>query len=560
MQAALSTILSQEVGNPALAIAAMQALGQMGHIEGIPLLRLLLTSDLSHYVRTTWLDQAPELATTPTSQWPALDLPTDMRILLLSLLTDGETDADQPGSLDEFVSTQARRIHMQAAEALAQLGSQHANAPVHQQVRITLLSLIQHTEPGWEVRHLLNCLVQTSPDRGVYDLGQLLTHPTIQPALRWLIIEQLAANPASTPLLLHCLEQGIFDPFTSSKLAYTLGQHRSLAALPTLRQLAEQRNGDLYLRMQAIVAMGLLADPAVETTLLHIVADVTTPAALRGAAAEALSETLRPELRHWLYQLLRRERQPPELIVGILRALGRTRDQDALGLMLHYIQSDHPAIAIAALTALVDLADTTIIPAIIRITQHPARDQSVRLHAVNILLRLCGGEYLSLLRGYLDSNVLLLQLQAFDSLMSLCPDSEHPLLLLTHKTAPLALRRRAVEALAQRIPDHGVLCAILLDPLDDLHLRSATIPILAQSEHADVVPALTRCIRLDSTAPRLRRQCIAALHAQAAASRPVASAARLALSQLADDPTQPDENRLWAAYALIPLPLHTLDS
>lgn len=554
--ATLSIILTHELGNPVLAISAIQALGNMQQIEAVPILRTLLQTNISHSVRAMWLSHAPALANVPVSRWHDVELPSDLRVLLLTLLTEGETDADPPGSLDEFVVTQDRRIHLLTAEALARIGSS-ATSALQQQIRTILITLIQQTPPGWETRRLLTYLTWFSEDAGLSDLGRLLAHPSIEPALRWLVIEQLADNPASSPLLLRYLEEGLFDPFTLSKLAYTLGQHRSLAALPVLRQLAEQRSGDFYLRMQAIIALGLLADPAVETTLLHIVADVTTAPALRGAAAEALSHTLRPELRHWLYQLLRRERQPSELIVGVLRALGHAQDRDALGLMIHYMQSDHAAVAIAALTALAELGDTGVIPSIIRITQNTARDQSVRLHAVTTLLQLCGHEYLSLLRGYLDSNVLLLQLQALDCLLSLCPEDDRPLMLLTHKNAPLALRLRSVEALTNRVSDHGVLCAVLLDTTDELHLRSATTTILGQTEYPDAIATLGQCIREDSTPFRLRRRCIEALHRQAAAPRPNASGARLLLSQLVDDSSQPDENRMWAAQALVALPLET---
>jgi HEAT repeat protein len=343
----------------------------------------------------------------------------------------------------------------------------------------------------------------------------------------------------------------LIDTFTRSKLAYTLGRMGAFAALPALRQMAEQRDGDVYLRARAIEALGLFADPAIETTLLHIVADVTTTPALRGAAAEALPHNLRPEMRRWLYELLRRERQPPELITGVLRALGRTHDREALGLMLRYTQSDVPMIAMTAMNALVELGDASVAPNLIRATQNTNIDQSVRLHAVTVLLKLCGAEYLPLLRSYLESSVLSLQLPALECLLALRSDEPLPLLLVSNKTTAMALRLRAIEALAQRDEEHGVLCALLLDTSDDLHLRLAAVSILAESTCPEVPGALSRCASAAQSPLRLRRRCIAALFSQARLHRATGHPAVLAIGQLAEDMTQPGAIRAWAADSLL---------
>jgi HEAT repeat protein len=535
-----------------LTLSAAQALGRLGEAEGVALLRMLLHSDIARSISTLWLACSPHLATTPTREWPHLDLQPAARCRLFSLLTAGQTDADQPGSFAEFIQAQATEVRMAIASALAELG-RHTSPVSQQEIRSTLLACVQQagTLPGHETRHLLACLARASNDEGLSDLGQMLSNPALDSPLRWLVVEQLSETPESTPILVRCLEQSILDSFTRSKLAYTLGRQGSLLALPALRRLAEQRDEDAYVRSQAIAGLGLLDDSAVETTLLHIVADVTTPPVLRGAAAEALPVRLRADMRHWLYELLHRERQPPELVAGVLQTLGRARDHEALSIMLHYIQHEHPLVARAALSALAELEETSVAPNIIRIAQNNTLDQSVRLHAVGVLLRLCGAEYLPLLRSYLDSNVLSLQLQAMDYLMTLRPDDSRPLVLVAHKTAPQALRIRAVELLAQRTSDHGTLCNVLLDNGDDVHVRLAAAAVLAESPYAQAIPTLARCAAAPETPLRLHRACIDALGSQASSPHPTASSARLVLGQLVDDAQQPAENRFWAAAALL---------
>jgi HEAT repeat protein len=475
-----------------------------------------------------------------------------MRVILMTILTESDTDADQAGSFGEFVAYQAMDVRMAVAEALTRIAPR-TDSVTQQKIRSSLLTAVQRTRPGQEAGHLLHCLAQASTDGSLDDLTHLLAQPDLNPALRWQVVEQLGTDPQAEILLRRFLEQGMLDDFTRSKLVYTLGCMGSLTALPLLRQLAEQRDGDIYLRMQAIVALGKFTDPAVETTLLHIVADVTTTPALRGAAAESLPETLRPDMRRWLYELLRRERQPAELVAGVLHTLGRARDHEALGLMLRYTQSEIATIAMAALNALADIGDPNVAPNLIRVTQNRNIEQSIRLHAVKVLLQLCGAEYLPLLRGYLESSQISLQLSAFESLLALRPNEPLPLVLVTHKTAPMSLRLRAVEALAQRTDEHGVLCSLLLDQSDELLLRIAAARLLGHTTHSDAVPTLIRSAQDNRVPLRLRRRCIEALLIQAQRHNSPYSVAGTALGQLAEATALPDEMRVWAVQALLTL-------
>ncbi len=556
----LCAILNNEPEELALGLEAMHALGRLGLSEGIAVLQNRLHENIEEHIRAEWLIQAPQIDQVSPGEWTSLPLPEDTRSTLLTIVYQGHTEADLPGNFNEMLQQQVLQMRQTAAEALVVLAHQSGQPGVQQEVRNILRAALDWAipTPGSEAQHLLGCLAQLSEDNGLDDLAQLLLDSTLDPAVHWLVVEHLSHNPAAPYFLLRFLEQSVLDPFITSKLALALGQQRIMAALPVLRQLAEQRNGEVYLRMQAIEALGMLTDPAVETTLLHIVADVTASPALRAAAARALPPTMGIEMRRWLHELLSRERQPPELIAGVLNVLGRAQDHEALGLMLKYTQSEHQMIIMAALTALADVGDASIAANLVRVTQNNTLEPEVRLHAIGVLLRLCGKEYLSLLRGYLDSHVLSIQLQAFDRLMELQPEDTRPLLLLADHNAALALRLRAIEALRHRVRDHGVFCNVLLNTSDTLNLRVAAVRMLHDSDFPDTVAALEQCLNQDTDSLLLRRHCIDALVQQSWATAPRPEAARLALSRIAEHNNQPAEIRTWASLALVELePLAT---
>ncbi len=546
----LHAILKREIRTLPLTLSVIQALGYLGHPAGLSALDTLSTLDMQGFVRQTWLAEVPELEHLPVSEWNIHSMPPALRRTLASLLTSGDTDADTPGNLEELVRQQADQLQQAIESAMAQI-ARHARPETRHGTQSRLLAAVQQPGTEQQIIHRLDCLINASPDAGEQDLARLLTRPDLNPVLRWLVIERLSARPAAAPLLLRSLEQSVLDPFSQGKLISALGQQRMQTALPVLRQFAEQRSSDIYLRMQAIQALSKLNDSAVETTLLHIVADVTATPALRAAAAEALPATIGTEIRHWLYELLRRERQPAELIAGILRTLGRTHDPEMLGLGLKYPQNEHPEVSIAALDALAELNDTSIVANLVRLTQNNLVDQHIRLHTVVVLLRLSGSEHLPLLRYYLDSNVLSFQLRALDALLELRPNDPRPLLLLADKTAPLALRLRSVEALQSRPGDHGVLHNLLLNNSDTLNLQLAAANVLATTASPDAIAALETSACRVSTPPRLRRRCIDALSQCATSEEHGTGPAWLALSRIADDPAQSGETRTWASSALV---------
>ena len=575
----LLAILDAPTSDPELILCAVRAFGVLGAAASVPALCAWLGAETSARLRAAWLVRAPQLAELPADEWLAIELPAETRVALLTALTEGESDASQPGSFDELVEQDAANIRSATAEALARI-SRHADATTREAARAALLDALQRTAPGLVARRLLACLASVSEDGGLSDLGELLSNPTLDPALRWLAVEQLGANLSAGPLLLRYLEQGgdwglgigdweqraipspqspvlspqsqkgTPEPFIAGKLAQVLGQHGSTLALLALRQIVEQSDGNLYLRMQAVGALGALAAPAAEAALLPVLADARAPATLRGAAAEALPAALRPETRHLLRELLNQERQQPELLAGSLRALGRARDRESLALMLYYIHSEHMPVALAALDAVEKVGDARAGPALLQVAQDDDAEPGVRLQAVGALLRLCGEEHLSLLRDFLESGALPLQLRALDLLLALRPGDPRLLVLVADKAAPLALRLRAIDALAERVEDHNVLCALLLDNSEAAQVRARAAIVLGRAGELNAIAALMRGAREIDAPPSVRYRCIAALVEPARSQRAHTAAAQLALSQIADDPTQPDESRAWATHAL----------
>ncbi|MCG8348577.1 MAG: HEAT repeat domain-containing protein [Chloroflexales bacterium] len=555
--AGLVALLKQHANNPDLIICTMHALGTIRAFESVPLLHDLLHLTDPETMESRWLEVAPHLAHTPADQWITSDMADETRVALLTALNRGDTPVDQPSSLNELVQMDVRRVRMAAAEALAQIGVGAAPS-VQRTVRTTLLSAVRIVSAGPEVRHWLVCLSRVSNDHDLSDFAKLLGDPAIDVNVHWLLIEHLGAKPAALPLLLELLEQGALEPFIQGKLVQMLGCQRSPRVLPVLRQLAEQNDTNPHVRSHAIVALGLLSDPAVETTLLHVLMDVQVPVTVRSAAAVAMPAPLSADVCRQLRDLLQRERHSTEVMAGLLGALGRTQDREALPLMLRYTQHEHPVVAQAALDAIAASGDANIAPALVSVAQNTMLEQSVRLHAVGVLLTLSGAEYLPLLRSYLDIDISSLQLQALDYLLMVQPNDPHPLKLITDKSAPLVVRLRAVEAIADQMKDHPALYSLVLETSDSLQLRERIATLLGQTEHKEAMRILIQCIQANNVEPRIRQRCMESLAAQAQSLHSDTSVAQLTLSRIADDPRQPPENRSWALWGLGIEGLHAL--
>lgn len=570
----LNTLIQTDVTDVELTICAVRALGVMGATRNVPTLSALLNTDMVARLRNAWLRCVPDLAVVPVNKWQDLHLPDGMRMTLLTALAHGDTDADQPGSIEEWARWEAIRVRVAVIQALTDI-ARLADRESRETIRAMLMAALRSNPTGQEAECILSGVMQMGDASEAVDLVHLLYDDTLDVMIRWQVVAQLGTNPLALSALITYLDQAHPDPFVGSKVAAIMGQQQVLAALPILRRLAEQSDGVPHLRMQAMAALGMIGTPAAELALFHIVVNVTIPPALRAAAAAALPAQLHAEFQEPLRTLISQERLAPELLAELLNALGRTHDRHSLPHFLRYIHDDNPVVALAALGAIAATSDSSLAPLVVRLAQNRSTDQRVRMGAIGVLLHLCGTEYLPLLRGYLSRPALSLHMQAYDYLFSLHPDDPAITALLTDESAPLAVRLHAVEAVARNrgkdgspdsasadnsadLPDNqathsGVplLQTVLLNPATHPQIRVHIATLLEAYDAPGVIDTLYSCAQEITTPLRVRYRCLMVLKALAVSRRPHCLAARLALSQLADNLSQPAENQDWAAYALV---------
>lgn len=532
--ATLRDVMQREPGNWLILGSALQALGAIGSASCVQMIRVVLRAELAPAIRAYWQTRVADLEHTPVARWPTLEQPADTQVQLAVLWDRGSTDADLPSSLDDFVAQQVQLIHAAGIAALGTLAQR--NAALLPAIRELLLELAQCHPTQLAAVQQLAQLAQLDHGYPLHLAYEPLLHSahTALP-LRWHIIELLSNAGGYNAVLLSWLEDRSVDPFVRGRIAVALGQAGELSALPTIRRLAEQPDGDTYLRMQAVQALGALADPATESSLLHIISDENAPDSLRGAAAAALPVGLSVQMRQWLRDLVRGERLPVELLTGVLQTLSRQRNRESLAVLLHYAQHSHPQVATAAMQGLALLEDDSAVPMLLNVAQQHRLEPIIRLQAVATLIHLRGAEYASLLRPYLESGVLSLQLQAFDLALHANPTDPLIVRLLTERSAPLALRLRAAHALSPYPISHDSMHTVLLDDRDDQHLRLAVADLLVASTHPQTTHLLYQGAVATHTSMRLRRRCLAALAARAVA-RGLADPAAQILTELSVDP------------------------
>lgn len=545
--AALSAGLAHAGIDSGLIAQIALALGMSGASAAIPALGRLLSPLLDDELRAAWLAHIPDLAILPAAEWPGLSVSPTVRVLLLEQLAVGATPADQPTSLAELVGRQTDAILHAAVTALTAIGSLQPSR--RNDIRALLRRALRSERRQHAIDRLLIPLAAISANGGAGDLEAFLSDPGADLRLRWCALDRLGRGPVATPILLRRLETGSDDGFICGRLIELLGEQRARVALPALRQLAEQRGGDPHLRRCAIAALGRLAEPAAEATLLRIILDGHTALDARSAAAAALPPLLDPSACQSLRDLLRIERQPHELAAAVLAALGRSSDREALSLLLRYAQSEQPLEAMAAITAIVAVGERSVAPTLVRVTQSNTAPLGVRLAAVLALLQLWGAEYLPLLRDYLHSPLPPLRLQAHAALARLAPDDERLVAPVADTSAPLALRLAAIGHLAATRAADPVLPMLVINPDEPPQIRIAAAQALAKATDPIAVDGLAAALTTDGP-PQLHRHCVEGLTCMAESGGPTAEPARLRLAQLAWQPHQPEIGH-WAATALI---------
>ncbi len=550
----MHTILEQNANTMLLKTSLVQALGASELPGNVATLCHILQHTTHESMHTMWLSQAPRLAELPPSQWPNIAMPPNTRVALFTIMTESELDAEQPGSLQELCEHSAMYTRIAAADALVRIGQGSAssdNPAIRQDIQTALHNALHQAQEMYEIRHMLACLFCMSQDNGLSTLESLLSNLKTDIRLCWLAIEHGSTNPLVVNLYLRYLEQKQLDPCTRGKMVEALQHHISPSELPHLHHIAAQQDEHIELRIQAISTLGHIGTPAAIDALVELIDNNDVPVALRSAAIKALPTPLSEDIIAWLRESLYEGHVHHDLIAPMVHALGRAKDQKALTLMLRYAQFHHKETALAALAALRAIGDVRIVSTLAHIAHNTSRDPEVRLQATVTLIHLGSHEHVPLLRSFLDNGPLALQLQALDYMMTLLPDDAQPFKFVADQKAPFALRLRVLERATTWDTHIHTLCDILLDTQEVPQLRAYSAKLLGHTSHVQAVEALAQCVWENVSHPYLIRRCIAALEEHIGTQRSCAMDAQLALGQIADAPSLPDEIQMWAALALI---------
>jgi HEAT repeat protein len=498
---ALLRVLRRTPADVTLILAALRALGQIGAAEMSEPISHLLGAEalqlLQHDISAAQLEQPLDALADDQA------LPLAIALRLAAALDMGTTVAGRPTTLAEFLSAEADLLRVTAARALATIGGNTARA--------ALLAALLDDSTGGATAEVIAALADLEGTSSAEALGYLLAAPEVNPLSRWLVVRRLTDHPAGEDVLRRALTQPTTDTFTRGAVAEGLGQRGSFAALPALRQIAEDREQDQQLRAQALLALGLLNEQASETALIRMIADPQENTMLRGLAAEHLPEQLSSEGRRFLRDLLRNERPPAPIVIGGLRALGHVRDREALPLMLRYGQDENAEIAQAAITALTDLGDGSVAPLLVRITHHTGADHTLRLQAAGALLRIGGDGYRPLLRVYLEQGPLPLRLLALEHLIASNTATDDLLAMLASPDWPAMLRLRLIDYFAGELAAAPVLADILEDQSDQIQLRALAAEALGQMQSSAALTTLVKLTDTEETPAALRLRCIDAL-------------------------------------------------
>src|SRR6185503_2100707 len=192
-------------------------------------------------------------------------LPPTIAYRLAAVLESSVTIETRPTTLAEFLSSEADLLRATAARALATIGGNTARA--------ALLSALLDDSAGGATADLIAALADLEGTGSAEALGYLLAAPDVNPLTRWLVVRRLTDHPAGEEVMRRALAQPTTDAFTCGALAEGLGQRGCFAALPALRQIAEDRQQDQQMRAQALLALGLLNEQASETALMRMIAD-----------------------------------------------------------------------------------------------------------------------------------------------------------------------------------------------------------------------------------------------------------------------------------------------
>lgn len=499
----LCQVVERAADDPPLTQAAVQALGAAGDPAAVAALEPLLGPDgLARLQRAC----PPDLLRAPASD--AAAAPHTPPALAQALRAAGDiclTRAERPTSMSEYLIAAAEGLRHQAALALVQIGGASA--------RQALSVGIRAGGNGLATPAMIGALSQLCGPADTATMRAVLLDPRVDPRTRWLVAQGVAEHAAALGALLEGIAAEAIDPFTKGEIAEALGRRRHPGASQLLAELALDAATDRYLRERALVGLGLHGDAHAQDTLLSLACDAAQPSELRGMAAAQLGAGISPAALQALRNLLRGERTSA-VLVGVIQALGRAHDRDALPLLLQCCQDDRSELVRAAIDALAQIGEQSVTPSLVRITQRASADRMLRLHAIGALLQIGDRDYTPLLQEYLQDGALPVQLQALELLIQAGAMPQDLLGLACERGRAIAFRLRALQA-ATGIGSATVLAELLADRETPDPLRGQAASALAQIGGSPAEVALTGALLRADEPLAVRLACLAALRERA---------------------------------------------
>ncbi len=424
-------------------------------------------------------------------------LPAPMLTRLSVVLATTPTVAEQPTTLTQFMAHEADLVRCAAIEALSMSDSSRA--------RETILVALRHAPSPTVAAALAEALDVLGSLR---DMLQVVVDPDLDPTLRWHVADRLARRVDGPALIREAWGRSDLDAFGCELLIDALARHDAKASAPFFMQLANDPGVSSISRERALAALEGATDGSLEDLLMRLVNDEHLDPVLRGRAAASLPAALSPATRDTLRDLVRTDSPPAPLLIGVLRALGRTRDAAALPILMRYSFDQRSVIAQIAIDALATSGDSAISPMLVRVALSPQADAAVKLVAIEALLRLGEPDAVRLLRPYLRNHSVVFQMRAFRLLADAGQIGDEVERLARDRLCPTSLRLCALEHLPCN-PSAGALLANLLrDAREDPTVRTAAAARLHAREHGATLAE----VALDATAPLIVRcTCIAGL-------------------------------------------------
>jgi HEAT repeat protein len=514
----LCQVVERAADDPPLTEAAVQALGTAGDPAAVATLEGLLGPDgllrLQHAC-------PPDLLRAPAGD--ATSAPHIPPALAQALRAAGDTcltRAERPTTMSEYLIAAAEGLRHHAAVALVQIGGASA--------RQALSAGIRAGGNGMATPAMIEALAQLCGPADTATMRAVLLDPRVDPRTRWLVAQGVAEHAAALGALLEGITADAIDPFTKGEIAEALGRRRHPGASQLLAELALDPATDHYLRERALVGLGLHGDAYAQGTLLDLACDAQQPADLRGMAAAQIGAGIAPTALQALRNLLRGERASA-VLAGVIQALGRAHDRDALPLLLQFCLDDRSELVRAAIDALAQIGDLSVAPSLMRITQRASADRMLRLHALGALLHIGDRDYTPLLQEYLQDGALPVQLQALELLIQAGAMPQDLLGLACDRGRGIPFRMRALQA-AAAIGSATVLAELLADRETPEPLRGQAASVLAQIGGSPAEAALLGALLREDDPLAVRLACLAALRERAELSTAAPIAELLARS------------------------------